>query len=214
MRISCSEPLHYTRKQKMGLFDSDSILFGIGIFEMICMSLIVTSALLYIILICSNRRFHSTINAITMSYSLAALTFALFYLCYFGLTFRDDYFTVISIRGCALFNYFIPFVNGSVVYSLGIVSFNRLCMIVFHNKRIFKAGRWVAMCIACQWILAAVVSLPHLLLDPTVSSKKDAKIVSHRNFPLGMHSSSVALLASYLHIAHTRDLTDNLIWYH
>jgi hypothetical protein len=166
----------------MGLFDSDSILFGIGIFEMICMSLIAISALLYIILICSIRRFHSTINAITVSYSLAALAFAVFYLCYFGLTFRDDFFTVISIRGCALFNYFIPFVNASVVYSLGIVSFNRLCMIVFHNKRIFKTGRWVAMCLVCQWILAAVVSLPHLLLDHTVSSKKYAKLVSDLEF--------------------------------
>ena len=162
----------------MGLFDTDPILFGIGIFEMICMSLIAISALLYIMLICSVRRFHSAINAITVSYSLAALTFAVFYLCYFGLTFRDDYFPVISVRGCASLNYFIPFVNGSVVYSLGIASFNRLCMIVFHNKRIFKTGRWVAICVVCQWILAAVVSLPHLLVDYTVSSKKDAQIVS------------------------------------
>ena len=198
----------------MGLFDSDSILFGISIFEMICMSLIAISALLYITLICSIRRFHSTINAITVSYSLAALTFALFYLCYFGLTFRDDYFTVVSIRGCALFNYFLPFVNGSVIYSLGIVSFNRLCVIVFHNKRLFKTGRWIAMCVVCQWILAAVVSLPHLLLDPTVSSKEDTKIGSDCEFPLGMHTSSVALLASHLHTAHTRDLTDNRFWYH
>ena len=155
----------------MGFFDSDSILFGIAVFEMVCMGLIAISALLYILLICSIPRFHSTMNAITVSYSLAALSFAVFYLCYFGLTFRDDYFTVISIRGCIVLNYSLPLVNGCVIYSLGVVSFNRLCMIVFHNKRIFKTGRWVAMCIASQWILAAIVSLPHLLIDQVVSSQ-------------------------------------------
>jgi hypothetical protein len=156
----------------MGYFNVDSILLDISIVEIIGMILIVITAVIYILLIFTTRIFHFNTNMFTVNYCVAALLFAVFYLCYYGLTFRDDYFTKIFVNGCNILYYLGLFVNCAVVYSLGGVSVNRLCMIVFHNKRIFKTKEWIIISVSSSWILAIVIPLPYLVYDHTVSLKK------------------------------------------
>lgn len=152
----------------MGFFDRDLVLFVASNIEITLMGLIAIGALVYILLIACTPRLHSINNAITANFALSAIIFSSTYVTYFGLTYRDDYYTTIVNDFCFIVNYISPFANGCVVYALGGVSFNRLCAIVFHNRRIFKTGLWVMITLIFQWIIAFTVPLPITLLSNTV----------------------------------------------
>ena len=153
----------------MGFFTADTVLFIIGLFEIIGMILIAMSALIYILSICCVRTIRHSIDGFTINFSLAALFFSTFYLAYYGLTFRDDYYTVIATQGCNWLYFLSPCSNCTVVFSLGAVSINRLCMIVFHTKRIFKTKLWMFICITGAWILAIFLPLCNLIYERSVS---------------------------------------------
>ena len=158
----------------MGFFNTDTGLFIIGLIEITGMTLIAISALVYITLIGGIRTLRPTIDGFTINFNLAALFFTTFYLIYYGLTFRDDYYTIIAIEGCTLLYYLGPCANCSVVFSLGAISINRLCMIVFHTRRVFKKSVWMFICVAGSWTLAILVPLPNLVFSRSVSTGRES----------------------------------------
>lgn len=152
----------------MAYFDVDPVLLAFGIAEMLGIIIIAVSALIYIILMFKTRHFRFNPHAFVINYCLGAFCYGTFYLCYSSLTFRNDYYTRIYLEGCNIFYYFLYFVNCFVIYSFGGISINRLCMIVFHNKREFKTNKWIVICITGSWILTVIVPLPYLLYDHQV----------------------------------------------
>lgn len=160
----------------MGYFDSDTVLLALSITEITGMCLVATSALMYILFVWVIRMTNFNIVGFTINYCFAALLFVSFYLCYYGLTFLNDYYTLISANGCNYLFYFSIFANCSVVYTFGGISINRLCMVVFNTKRIFKTNKWVIASITVSWIVTVAITLPCFLLDHTVSlAKKQQK---------------------------------------
>ena len=153
----------------MGFFDSDSILLAMSILEIILMILISLMALIHIIFVGIIRRFHSMINTISIGYSFSAFIFCAFYLTYYALTFHEDYYAIISVRGCTLLSYLSFVANGCVVYSSISISFNRLFSIVFYGKRFFRTGKWVIFSTVIHWLFSIIIPLPYLVVDPMVS---------------------------------------------
>jgi len=48
-------------------------------------------------------------------------------------------------------------------------SVHRFCSIVYHNRPLFKTKKWTAICIAIQWIVVLMLSLPFVLQKTNVS---------------------------------------------
>jgi len=79
----------------------------------------------------------------------------------------DAYYAPIfyTAQSCLLILYLKNMVICQAVYSVCMVSLNRLFSIVYKNKALFRTKRWVAICISAQWILAAIISLPALAIN-------------------------------------------------
>jgi hypothetical protein len=50
-----------------------------------------------------------------------------------------------------------------VPFSFVLVSVHRYCSIVYRKKTFFKRKRWILLCIASQWALAVLLSLPDFI---------------------------------------------------
>ena len=69
---------------------------------------------------------------------------------------------------CVLFQYFQTLVNLQEVYALCNVSINRLCIILYNNKLLFKTRRWVFTCIGTQWLIGMIMPLPLFVINGQV----------------------------------------------
>ena len=50
-----------------------------------------------------------------------------------------------------------------IPYTLVLVSFHRCFAIVYPHRRVFRTHRWLMVCIAGQWILVGLLSIPDLV---------------------------------------------------
>jgi hypothetical protein len=69
---------------------------------------------------------------------------------------------------CSFYNYHQFFVAIHVPFSLIAVSFYRFLTIVYHSTVFFRTKRFVTLCIAGQWFLGVVFSVPSIFVDPQV----------------------------------------------
>jgi len=80
------------------------------------------------------------------------------------MVFLDD----IANWNCVLFQYFQTVVNCQEIYSLCNVSINRFCIILYHNKPLFKTQRWILTCIVIQWLIGVILPLPFFTISGQV----------------------------------------------
>jgi hypothetical protein len=56
------------------------------------------------------------------------------------------------------------------------VSVHRLCSVLYFTKPFFKKKRWAMICIASQWTIGIIVSLPRISFDNLVGVLTDFKL--------------------------------------
>ncbi|CAF1206781.1 unnamed protein product [Didymodactylos carnosus] len=124
-------------------------------------ALILLGSIVYIITICSNRKFYTNLNAVTVNVSIASIIYGVYWTSYFILTFVwSDYSQI-----CVLTNYFEVVVHTQVLYAYVMVSFNRVFFIVYYRQQFFKSLRWILLCIGLQWIGGFLIPLPNIFIS-------------------------------------------------
>ena len=144
-----------------------------AIVEVALAAIIALFALVYSLPILCVRRFHHRNNIFTLNVCLTSIICAAVY----GIVF------IRPLLGYEFMNFVthLPWlmvmqtlIGCSVMLSFVLVAFHRCCSIVCHSVRFFRTKRWVMVCLAGEWVLAAIICLP-FLVDP-----KKVRLVSIR----------------------------------
>jgi hypothetical protein len=131
------------------------------ILKVIILGIISLAACLYALPLCFIRYFHTPLHLLTLNVCIAAFFCSTFWAIFFIMnTFYTD--ILWNEQSCLPILYVQTVVNCQVLYGLCIVSLNRLFIIIFPNKAIFRNKTWVAICVSVQWIFAALIPLPTL----------------------------------------------------
>ena len=136
-------------------------------------------------------------SAMLASVALMAFVYSLPILCIRRFQHRNNIFTLnvcfaITLFGLSrlvttmspLFGYSLAFVRKKwpwlyvlqivsdvgIPYTLVLVSFHRCFAIVYPMKRVFTTNRWMMVCIAGQWILVGLLSIPDSVHPRSVGS--------------------------------------------
>lgn len=123
---------------------------------------------LYSIPLCFVRRFHKPLQLLTLNVCVTVFVGGSFWAIYFIMdTFFYD--TLWTAQSCVPVLYLQTVTNCLFLYAINVVSINRLSTILYPNKVLFQSNKWVAICVAIQWILAIVLPIPTLRSDVTVN---------------------------------------------
>ncbi len=156
------------------MVESIQILAIVRIIFFILVSLL---ACIYAIPICFVRRFRSHMNILTVNVCISCIVCCIYWLIYniLQMVFLDD----LANWDCVLFQYFQTIVNCQEIYSLCNVSVNRFCIILYHNKLLFKTRRWILTCIVIQWLIGMILPLPLFTISGQVFvNPKELKNIS------------------------------------
>ena len=124
-------------------------------------------ALLYIIPIVLISRFHKLNNILTVNVCLAIIFCCAYWLLFFFIYgYAIEIFN--DIRMCILMNYLQMLTTVQIPFTLIVISFHRLCSIVYHTKGFFKKKYWIFICISVQWISGILLCLPRISINYTV----------------------------------------------
>jgi hypothetical protein len=138
------------------------------IVQIIILCLILIGACLYSIPICFNHRFHTPLHLLSLNVCFAALVCCIYWSIFYIMNMW--YPTILwNAQSCLPIFYLQTAVNCQVLYSLCIVSLNRLFCVVYKNKALFRTKKWVAICVCVQWIFALLIALPLLASSFTVN---------------------------------------------
>ena len=139
--------------------DETQVIHMLIYLNIILLGLVTIGACLYSIPLCFVRRFHKPNHLLTVNVCIATFIFSIFWIIFFVM---DTYYPYIfwSVKSCLLIAYLQSTVNCQVLYSLCVVSLNRLFTIIYKNKALFQSNKWAAICISGQWIVSTLISLP------------------------------------------------------
>ena len=123
--------------------------------------LIILFALIYSIPIALLPRFHHRNDILTVNVCVATISCCVAWLP------DTEVFTSSSIvprwkRFYISLQVLQTFFTIQVPFSFVLASVHRYCSIVYRKKKFFKTKQWIFLCIASQWVLGAMMSLPHL----------------------------------------------------
>lgn len=173
---------------------------GIAVF-----GLIVVIAAIYCVPIIFVRRFHHRNNLLTLNIcfatSLCSLYWFLFYLI---LQFDIESITLFLLNNCRFTSLFPVILTLQVPFSFVTASINRFCSIVF-DRAIFRTKRWIALCIANQWIMCSFLPLPILASIDNVNMKcRESDCMTKIVCFSGVHQLPMAWnLQTYHHCNHS-----------
>ncbi|CAF2904601.1 unnamed protein product [Rotaria sp. Silwood2] len=68
-------------------------------------------------------------------------------------------------QSCLPIIYVQTMVNCQVTYAVCVVSFNRLCTVIYGQTTFFRTKRGVALSIGIQWFIGATLPLPTFASD-------------------------------------------------
>jgi hypothetical protein len=134
--------------------------------EVLFLVIVFLSACVYSITVLLVKRFHTSINLLTVNVCVCSMTCSVYWIVYNviqGVLLRD-----LTGWNCVLAQYFQTFANCQAVYGLCVVSVNRFCIVLYNNKLLFKTRRWVFICIGIQWLLGVLIPLPTLSISTQV----------------------------------------------
>ncbi|CAF0859162.1 unnamed protein product [Adineta ricciae] len=61
---------------------------------------------------------------------------------------------------CILFYYAFNIASLAIPFAFIAFTIQRFCSLLYHTKHFFKTKRWIALCIASQWFVEFIISLP------------------------------------------------------
>jgi hypothetical protein len=125
------------------------------------------AACLYALPLCFKQQFHKPIHFLTLNVCITIFICGTFWLIYYTM---DTYYPLIltTEQSCLPITYLRNMVNFQVFYALCVVSLNRLLIIVYKNKALFRTNKWAGICISAQWIFGALIPLPVLASNYSV----------------------------------------------
>ena len=119
-------------------------------------------AWIYFLSILFNRRVHHHLSALTINICLSMICTAMYYMAFF---IEEEFNSqnLFTDRICSFLFYLQSICNCLTPFSLSILTIHRFCAIKYSTKRFFKTKIFLMICIASQWIVACVISLPFQL---------------------------------------------------
>ena len=131
---------------------------SLAIVKIVLFVIIILSACVYSFAILLVKRFHTSINILTINLCVSAIVCSTYWIIFCSLQLES----LDNPAGwnCLLLQYFQTFVNGQEIYSLCVISINRFCYILYSNKILFRTRRWAYICIGSQWLLGTILPLP------------------------------------------------------
>jgi hypothetical protein len=124
-------------------------------------------ACLYAIPLCFIRRFHTTLNLLSLNVCIAAFISSTFWGLEYAIgTFCPRIFW--TLQSCVPLRYVQHMVNCQLLYAFCMVSLNRLFVTIYKNKALFRSKKWIAICISVQWVFAALIPLPVMASNSNV----------------------------------------------
>jgi hypothetical protein len=147
--------------------DQQQITNILTILTIIVTGSVAIGALLYAIPLCFIRRFHTTLNLLSLNVSIAAFISSTFWGIEYSIgTFYPRIFW--TLQSCVPLRYVQHMVNSQLIYGFCMVSLNRLFAMVYKNKALFRTKKWIAICVSVQWVFAALICLPVVASNPNV----------------------------------------------
>jgi hypothetical protein len=131
--------------------------------RIILFGIIVLVAIIYSIPIMCLRRFHYRNNFLTLNICIATTLCSLYwFLFYLMLELNAIGTFMFLLDSCQFVSLFPVLLTLQVPFSFLTVSINRLFAVVYHNRVLFKRKSWTIICLAAQWILGAILTIPIL----------------------------------------------------
>jgi len=125
-------------------------------------------ALIYSLTILCIRRFHHRPNILTVNICVAMLSASLFWMTYFIMSEYcvQDLFTE---KNCTFLFYLQSISTCLIPLAFVTLTVNRFCSIIYSTKAFVKTKKFVIICIATQWIVTCILSLPFVLdIEPVI----------------------------------------------
>jgi hypothetical protein len=116
-------------------------------------------ALIYSLLILLIRRFHHRLNMFTVNICVAVICGCTYWMGYF-IMYEYDIQNLFTEETCTFLFYIRTISTSQIPYSFAILTINRFCSIIYPGKALFKTKIFVVICVASQWIVACILSLP------------------------------------------------------
>jgi hypothetical protein len=144
------------------------IFYVLTILQDTVLALILFLTVLYSFTLIFIRRFHHHSNIFLLNVCLTIITTAIFFTIHFTMT-RFAIQILYRVNTCIILIFAYNISSIAIPFAFVTFSVHRLCFIVYHTKPFFKTKKWIAICIASQWIGEVLISLPFLLRSGPVS---------------------------------------------
>jgi hypothetical protein len=119
-------------------------------------------ALIYSLPILIVRRFHHRLNMLTVNICVSIVLSSTYWMGYFIM--YQYYINYLYTEITCTFLFYIQTINScNVPFTFAVLTFNRFCAIVYPGKAFFKTKKFVIICVASQWLVVCLVSLPFKL---------------------------------------------------
>jgi len=125
-------------------------------------------ALFYSLTILCIRRFHHRLNIITVNICVTVICSSIFWMGYFIMWeyYIQDLFTE---KTCTFLFYLQSISTCLIPLAFVTLTVNRFCSIIYSRKAFFTTKKFVIICIATQWIVACILSLPFVFdIEPVI----------------------------------------------
>jgi hypothetical protein len=131
----------------------------LALIKIIGFGITILIALIYSLIILLIRRFHNRLNILTVNICVAIISASIFWMGYFIMWeyYIQDLFTE---KTCSFLFYLQSISTCLPPLAFVTLTINRLCSIIYSRKAFFKTKKFVVICIATQWIVACILSLP------------------------------------------------------
>lgn len=125
-------------------------------------------ALVYILPILCNARFHNHTNVFTLNLAVAIICCVTYWLFYFVILEIQPQLLV-SDSICVALNYFELMCTIQVPLAMIALSVYRLLYVVYHQKPFVRKKQWITLGIGCEWFIGLLLALPRVSFHASVS---------------------------------------------
>ncbi|UJR11283.1 hypothetical protein I4U23_015465 [Adineta vaga] len=137
------------------------IFYIMTILEVSALIPIILIAFGYSLLILSIQRFRTYNNIFIVNICFAMIGTSVYEIVYV-LMLYFDLASILASQTCGIVYYIYNFVSVEITFTFVVLSFHRLCSIIYHTRQLFKTKKWIAICITCQWAIVFIIPLPFL----------------------------------------------------
>jgi hypothetical protein len=92
-----------------------------------------------------------------------------------------DFQRLFASQTCFLLLFAYNFAGIGIPFSFVTFTVHQFCSIEYHTKPFLKTKRWIAICIASQWIVECIISLPFAFKQGPVSNDICLSYITQQN---------------------------------